>query len=200
MTAEQLRDPGPEVVLKPAGYPQRIVPWGHGWQVGTAAYWIALTQTAVQDGRLPDSPARHRIGADLTEEVAACLLGGHGLPHQVGRAAFEAVRAAGLLHRPAEPHELERVLRQPLQVGARTVRYRFPRQRAAYLAVALARLQAQPPPPSARALRGWLLELPGIGPKTASWIVRNHLGSNEVAIIDIHVLRAGIAASVFSPS
>lgn len=80
------------------------------------------------------------------------------------------------------------------------MRYRFPRQRAAYLAVALARLQAQPPPPSARALRGWLLELPGIGPKTASWIVRNHLGSNEVAIIDIHVLRAGIDALVFDRS
>ena len=187
-------------MLAPAGFPQRIVRWGHGWQVGTAAYWVALTKTAVQDGRLPDSPARHRIGADLAEEVAACLLGGHGLPHQVGLAAFAAVRAAGLLHRPAASHEIENVLRQPLQVGAKSVRYRFPGQRAAYLAAALARLQAQVPPASARALRDWLLELPGIGPKTASWVVRNHLGSSEVAIIDVHVWRAGIEASVFDPA
>ncbi len=92
-----LRDPGPTVVLTPLGFPHRAVRWGHCWQVGTAAYWVALTEIAIQDGRLPDSPTRHRIGADLAEEVAACLLGGHGLPHQTGRAGFEAVRGAGLL-------------------------------------------------------------------------------------------------------
>ncbi len=199
-TTRALRDQGPEVTLAPAGFPERAVRWGHGWQVGTAAYWVALTQAAIQDGRLPASAARHRIGADLAEEVAACLLGGHGLPHQVGRAAFEAVRAAGLLHRPAAPQVIEQVLRQPLRVGTGNVRYRFPAQRAAYLAAALTRLQEQTPPESARTLRGWLLELPGIGPKTASWIVRNHLGSGEVAIIDIHVLRAGVDASVFDRS
>lgn len=199
-TVSSLRDPGPEVVLAPGGFPPRTARWGHCWQVGTAAYWVALTETAVQDGRLPGSPARHRTGADLAEEVAACLLGGHGLPHQVGRAAFEVVRAAGLLHRPVTPQPIETVLRQPLRVGARTIRYRFPAQRAAYLAAALTRLQTQAPPASARPLRDWLLELPGIGPKTAGWIVRNHLGSGEVAIIDIHVLRAGIDASVFDPS
>jgi hypothetical protein len=159
-----------------------------------------VTQAAVQDGRLPGSPASRRIGRNLAEEVAACLLGGHGLPHQTGRAAFEAVRTAGLLTGPVTPQAIARVLRQPLQVSGRTVRYRFPAQRAAYLATALTRLQLQTPPASARRLRGWLLELPGIGPKTASWIVRNHLGSGEVAIIDIHVLRAGIDAAVFDPA
>lgn len=198
--AQSLRDPGPDVVLSPAGFPDRTVRWGHGWQVGTAAYWIALTENAVRDGRLPDSQARHSIGADLTEEVAACLLGGHGLPHQVGLAAFEAVRAEGMLHRPVTRQAIESVLRQPLRVGSRTVGYRFPAQRAGYLAAALARLQTQRPPASARALRDWLLELPGIGPKTAGWVVRNYLGSDEVAVIDIHVLRAGIEAAVFDPS
>lgn len=195
-----LRDPGPEVVLSPSGFPQRAVQWGHCWQVGTPAYWVALTETAIPDGRLPDSPSRHRIGTNLAEEVAACLLGGHGLPHQVGRAAFEAVQAAGLLDRPVTPQEIEQLLRQPLRVGTKTVRYRFPAQRSVYLAAAVTRLQTEAPPASARALRDWLIELPGIGPKTAGWIVRNHLGSSEVAIVDIHVLRAGIAASVFDPS
>jgi thermostable 8-oxoguanine DNA glycosylase len=43
---------------------------------------------------------------------------------------------------------------------------------------------------SATALRDDLMTFVGIGPKTASWIVRNHLDSDEVAIIDVHVLRA----------
>lgn len=197
---ESLRDPGPEVVLSPAGFPERAVRWGQGWQIGTAAYWVSLTEHAIRDGRFPGSPARHRIGADLAEEIAACLLGGYGLPHQVGLAAFEAVRAEGLLHGPVTPHAIELVLRRPLLARSGMVRYRFPAQRARYLAAALTRLRIQTPPASARALREWLLELPGIGPKTAGWIVRNHLGSSEVAVIDVHVLRAGIEAAVFDPT
>jgi N-glycosylase/DNA lyase len=128
------------------------------------------------------------------------LLGGHGLPHQVGLAAFEAVRADGLLRRPVDMSDIEQVLRRPLKIGDRTVRYRFPAQRARYLVGALARLRTQHPPESARALREWLLDLPGIGPKTAGWIIRNHLTSDDVAVIDIHVLEAGIDASVFDAS
>ncbi|MDZ3993341.1 hypothetical protein PspTeo4_24872 [Pseudomonas sp. Teo4] len=51
---------------------------------------------------------------------------------------------------------------------------------------------------SGRALRDWLLELPGIGYKTASWVARNWLDADDVAILDIHILRAG-AWQVFSP-
>lgn len=174
--------------------------WGRGWQIGTAAYWISLTQSAIRDGRLAASPVRHRIGADLAEEMAACLLGGYGLPHQFGLAAFEAIRAEGLLRRPATPQVLEEVLRRPLPISRGMVHYRFPAQRARYLAAALTRLRTQTSPASARALRDWLLEIPGIGPKTAGWIVRNHLASSEVAVVDIHVLRAGIDATVFDPS
>jgi thermostable 8-oxoguanine DNA glycosylase len=39
--------------------------------------------------------------------------------------------------------------------------------------------------------------LPGIGPKTASWIVRNWTGTDEVAILDVHVLRAGQLMGLF---
>ena len=46
-------------------------------------------------------------------------------------------------------------------------------------------------------LRRKLLELEGVGPKTASWIVRNLLGTDEVAILDIHVLRACQAMQLF---
>ena len=41
---------------------------------------------------------------------------------------------------------------------------------------------------------------PGLGPKTASWVVRNHYGSDDVAVLDVHVIRAGVAAGVFDPA
>jgi N-glycosylase/DNA lyase len=198
-SVSMLRDSGPEVILSPVGFPSRSVRWGHCWQVGTPAYWVALTASAERDGRLGAGDQRHQLGRSLVEEIAACLLGGHGMPYQIGLAAFEAVRAAGLLSRPSNAEQIEAVLRLPLPVGERMVRYRFPAQRARYLAGALALVMNEVAPGAPRALRDWLLELPGVGPKTAGWIVRNHLNSDDVAIIDIHLLRAGVAAAVFDP-
>jgi N-glycosylase/DNA lyase len=198
--AVRLRDSGPTVVLAPPGHPKRAFAWGHSWQVGTAAYWVAITEAAAADGTLGRGPHRHRLGRDLAEEVAACLLGGHGMPYETGLAAFYAVRDAGLLTRPSDERELERVLREPLDVGGRTVHYRFPAQRARWLAAALRQVCTQMPPTNPQDLRDWLLLVPGIGPKTAGWIVRNHSGSDDVAIIDVHVLRAGLDAGVFDPS
>lgn len=199
-SAPSLTDSGELVVLRPVGYPPRTVRWGHCWQIGTPAYWIALTQTAVQDGRLSALPTRHRLGADLVEEVAICLLGGHGLPHQVGLAAFDAVKHAGVLHGDWDAAAIEAVLRLPLTIRGRAVRYRFPAQRARYLAAALRKLATERPPSSASDLRDWLLEIPGVGPKTAGWVVRNFLGSDDVAVIDIHLHRAGVAAAIFDPA
>ncbi|MCT7362882.1 hypothetical protein A7G45_08735 [Mycolicibacterium llatzerense] len=193
-----MRDPGARVRLHPPGHPPRDVAWGHSWQVGTPAYWIALTHESRVHGTHDGETTRHRLGADLAEEIAACLLGGHGIPHHVGLAAFEAVKSSGALRAAATRHDIEVALSEPLRIDARTVRYRFAVQRSAYLAEALARLREDPPPTDALNLRQWLLNCRGIGPKTASWIVRNHLGSNDVAIIDIHVLRAGISAGVFA--
>lgn len=195
-TATALRDPGDRVRLNPDGHAPRDVSWGHCWQIGTPAYWIALTREshALASGGL----TRHRLGDNLAEEIAACLLGGHGIPHHVGLAAFDAVKRSGALC-PSGTHNLSiaDVLCEPLNTGGRQIRYRFAAQRSAYLQAALTRLREDPPPIDALGLRGWLLSCRGIGPKTASWIVRNHLGSSEVAIIDVHVLRAGVTADVF---
>lgn len=46
-------------------------------------------------------------------------------------------------------------------------------------------------------LRDWLLDVPGIGYKTASWVARNWLDADDVAILDIHILRAGLLANFF---
>lgn len=198
-TGTDLREPGPTVVLLPEEPHARSVVWGHPWQVGTPAHWCALTRYAVVDGIVATGPHRHRLGATLREEVAACLLGGFGMPFELGIAAFRAVRNSGAL---AEGHivsadELELLLRQPLPVGDATRRYRFPRQRSQRLAAALAFLDGKPPADGTVAVRDWLTKAPGIGPKTASWIVRNHYGCEDVAVLDIHVLRAGVSAGVF---
>jgi thermostable 8-oxoguanine DNA glycosylase len=78
------------------------------------------------------------------------------------------------------------------------MKYRFAAQRAAYLARALSMLTAvEEPELSDVALRNALLKLPGVGPKTASWIVRNRRASNEVAILDVHIVRACKIMGVF---
>lgn len=199
MAAFALTDPGPQVVLAAQGR-RREVPWGQPWQCGTAAHWIALTREA--DGAGERDPLRHRLGASLREEVTACLLGGFGLPFEIGLAAFGAVRDEGLLASRSIPaaEKVEAVLRRPLHVGGRWQRYRFPAQRASRVAAALAFLDREIPPSAPLAVRNWLLGAPGIGPKTASWIVRNHYGSDEVAVLDVHVMRAGTNAGVFDPA
>jgi N-glycosylase/DNA lyase len=168
--------------------------WGHPHLLGTPAYWV--------DQARYERTTTFKLGNNLLEEVAACLLGGYGMPAAVGLTAFQALRSSELIRIDPPPFafEIEQVLRTPLALPEnRVMRYRFPRQRAERLASCLHRLGAGNVPEDPLELRDWLLSLPGIGPKTASWIVRNHCASSEVAIIDVHVRRAGIAAGFFSP-
>jgi thermostable 8-oxoguanine DNA glycosylase len=168
--------------------------WGEIHELGTAAYWTEQT-------RLCGTPTTYRLGETLPEEVAACILGGHGIPAEVGIAAFESLRRAGLLHPFADEAAIGAVLRKPIEVPGRRrpIRYRFAAQRAARVSAAMRLLGTKRPPDDPLALRDFLLAFPGIGPKTASWIVRNWTGCGDVAIVDIHVQRAGIAAGFFSP-
>lgn len=162
--------------------------WGRFDHPLTPAFWVSQAWMAGEPDR-----AGFRLGRTLAEEVAACLLGGHGAPAEVGLAAYRRVR--GELARRDDGRlpvaDAERLLSQPLDVGGRSVRYRFARQRAHHLAAALDGLRlideaVLADVPLREALRG----LPGIGPKTASWIVRNRRGSDAVAILDVHIVRA----------
>ncbi|MHB8380623.1 MAG: 8-oxoguanine DNA glycosylase [Acidimicrobiales bacterium] len=192
-----LLDPGPVVTIEALGE-RRIIDWGQKWQMGTAAYWVATADFALTNG-YPESTRRHQLGSTLREEVAACVLGGFGMPFELGLAAFRAIRDKGILAETRQTHvdEIEEVLREPLLVGGAARNYRFPSQRASRLARCLAFLDAGTSPADPLQLRDWLLGAPGIGPKTASWIVRNHLDCDDVAILDVHVMRAGITAGVF---
>ena len=171
------------------------VPWGAIEAFPSPAYWAYQ----VLARRAQGTRINPKLGATLREEIGACLLGGHGIPASVGLAAFECLRARGAFAGEAyDEATLFDWLSVPMPIGDRTVRYRFARQKAKYLAAALARVAEETPPAqSGRALRDWLLGIPGIGFKTASWVARNWLDADDVAILDIHLLRAGLLAGFF---
>lgn len=169
------------------------VPWGAVEAFPTPAYW----QHQVLSRRLAGRPAAYKLGRTLAEELGACLLGGHGIPATVGIAAYERLRESRAFDECPSQAELEKRLREPLVVNGRQVRYRFAAQKAKYLAAALPVVRDAPAPKTGRQLRDWLLELPGVGPKTASWIARNWLDADDVAILDIHIMRVGQAMGIF---
>lgn len=170
------------------------VRWGAVDAFPTPAYWAYQ----VLARRVGGETIRYRLGETLTEEVAACLLGGHGIPASVGVAAFRKLKSKGLITGTPSEDSLYLELSKPIDIDGRSIRYRFAKQKSKYLAAALASLAAGSAPiGSGKALRDWLLDVPGIGPKTASWIARNWLDADDVAILDIHILRAGALGGFF---
>lgn len=171
------------------------VKWGLSGWIFSPAYWKAI---AAHEAENSDYICRDE--RPLHHELGFCLIGGYGVRMEMNQVAWEAVRDAGLLEpgrRPASD-EVENVLSRSMTVEGRKVRYRFPRQRSERIANALAHIEDSPPQTHGTdAFRADLLKVPGIGPKTASWIARNWLGSEDVAIIDVHVARAGILMGLF---
>lgn len=134
----------------------------------------------------------------LAEEVVFCLLSGFGIRAETAEAALLHLQDAGLFRHRLSRDRIEALLREPLvMAGGRRCRYRFPAKRADYVHGALERLGRLQGATGDLALRDTLLTIRGIGPKTASFIVRNFLGSNNVAVLDIHVLRACVIARIF---
>jgi N-glycosylase/DNA lyase len=183
-------------VARPTDEVMPGVPWGGPETLFTPAFWLA--QYWMREGSL--FPRTHSLGRTLEEEVVACLLGGYGIPAEVVLAAFDRLRKRGLISLEApSDKEISQNLREPLTVSGRRVTYRFWSQKARYIAGALRTLKEQPAPNnSALDLREYLLRIPGIGFKIASWIVRNWLSSDDVAILDIHIIRAGYLMNLYS--
>ena len=183
--------PDPDASLMPS------VKWGRPDVLFTPAYW-RLQATLC---RPPDRDGLHRIGATFHEEVVACMLGGYGIPADVGIAAFHALRDQGVMDLPSvSQSEILRVLTQPiLLTNGKCVRYRFAHQKSRFITSFLNSALHPPATSNRKEIRDWLTRFDGIGPKTASWIVRNWFDSDEVAIIDIHLHRAGLLAGFFRP-
>lgn len=177
---------------------RRVVCWHDATRLGTAAFWI-------DQARRRPRPETYQIGSGLHQEVALCLLGGYGITEKMAYSAYKRLRDEQLLTgEPVDADVLREALSRPFDLPGhpRPVRYRFPSLKADRLAGALAYLREHSPPPTAEPveLRDWLTSLPGIGLKTASWVVRNVTRTNDVAVIDVHIRRAGIAAGVFDPA
>lgn len=187
-----------QIELPPAG--EEVMPgvmWGAVEAFPTPAYWAYQ----VLARRITGTTICHKLGGNLAEEVVACLLGGYGIPAEVGLAAFRRLRDSGALQAPTSETEILSLLSEPLDVDGRAVRYRFAAQKARYIGQALKILSEEPAPiESGRVLRDWLTRLPGVGLKTASWIARNLMNADDVAILDIHILRAGELGGFFDSS
>lgn len=194
-----IQDPGPRVRIGSIPTHVRELNWGRSWQHGTPAYWIDATRSALTEGRIRQGSTRHRLGQDIREEAAACILGGWGMPYEVGLAAFKRVQEYMIERSDPAPSSnvLLELLSAPLLVHGREVRYRFAQQRSERLAAALTFLGSCSAPTEHTKLRNWLTQAPGVGLKTASWIVRNHFASDEVAVLDVHIVRTGIRAGIF---
>lgn len=167
--------------------------WGDADEPMTPAYWAAQTWMWQCD-----APQHYKLGRSLAEELLACMLGGYGIPAEVGLAAYRRLRdhhrsGGGLTDRG----QVEDLLWTPLDVGGRPVRYRFAKQKAAYVAGAFREMDAIDETLGDVALRDRLVAIRGIGPKTASWVVRNLRASDGVAILDVHILRAGRHLGIF---
>jgi N-glycosylase/DNA lyase len=181
--------PGPDEFVVPG------VKWGAPELLFTPEYWAALCWVEQCSG----CSKSLRLGETFIEETAACLLGGYGIKAEVGIAAFNRLRDVGLLSGDSvEESEIFRVLEQPLNIGGREVRYRFAKQRSHYLCETINGIVQEVPPEDDLQLREWLLKFPGVGLKTASWITRNWKESDSVAVIDVHILRAGKMVGLFN--
>lgn len=184
-----------QLLLPPPG--ARVVDgihWGRHDELCSPAYWAAQSwMWQIEE------PEHFRLGRTLAEELLACMLGGYGIPAEVGLAAYDrlrpfAINPSGPLCNEAFVHD---ALMQPLRVRGREVRYRFVNQKARLLSAAFRCFDPAAASLPDRRLRDRLQELPGVGPKTASWVVRNLRGSDEVAILDVHLLRAGRMLGIF---
>ncbi len=141
----------------------------------------------------------------LENEILFCLLGGFGITYELCMSAARVVSAM----RPFSDIWSDDLLLTNLKatLGSRSFeprcrdgslrRYRFPNRKAKLIVEARRWLLRHSPisrvldaHENSRSRRAFLCRCPGIGPKTASWILRNTGRANDVAILDVHVVAA----------
>ncbi len=164
------------------------IKWGTCEQLFTPAYWKLQYVLNLNEDVFD---IKYKLGNDIVEEIIACMLGGFGLKSEMGIAAFNRLRDANLLKTKTSFEKILKELSKPFLINNKKSHYRFPNQKAKYISTFLNREDVSNIPiDNDLALRDYLLTVKGIGLKTASWITRNYLNSENVAIIDIHIFRA----------
>ena len=151
---------------------------------------------------VPATPDVH----DVEHELLFCLLGGFGISYDHNQSALDVIAPLNPLASRRSDEKLlallVRTFSQPLFGPPRSDgslrRYRFPQRKAELLVGArrwLRQRDATLPDvlrdtADERERRRILCECPGIGPKSASWMLRNIGLAQDLAILDVHLLRA----------
>jgi thermostable 8-oxoguanine DNA glycosylase len=175
------------------------------WELMRLAFAQAYDELVV-----PGPPAGE---IELRRELLFCLLGGHGITFELSLSAVQVVEKLDVFgpghDANALQEELFAVLSDrrygPPRTNGALRRYRFPARKAALITQARSWLLATGSLSRNLALRScererrsWLIGCPGLGPKSASWMLRNTGWAHELAILDIHVLRAMADAEIIS--
>ena len=151
------------------------------------------------------TPAEVVRNEDVEDELLFCLLGGYGIIEEHGRSAWQAVRRLepfsevwrddDLFTRIMATLELPQF--EPRRADGSLRRYRFPKRKAAIIVKARGWVRSRQPldecllfwdDPKDR--RRVLLGCPGLGLKSASWLLRNLGMGDGLAVLDVHLVRA----------
>jgi N-glycosylase/DNA lyase len=177
---------------------QEILPgikWGNYGQLFTPAFW--KFQYLLAD--FTNDKYEHRLSNNIIEEIIFCLLGGYGIPSEMGVLAFKRLKEDVLYTEKIKFNKIFSALNKPFEIeNGKKVHYRFANQKSKYIYSFLTKNEHHPISTHCDLeFRNSLLNIEGIGLKTASWITRNWLRSNRVAILDVHLVRAGILTGFF---
>jgi thermostable 8-oxoguanine DNA glycosylase len=170
------------------------IDWEKAGRRFTRSYW--KVQYYLDDSTYSD----YKLGSNLMEEVVACLLGGHGFRAEIGLLAFHRMKNLRLIRTGVSLEEIEEAISAPFRWNGKDVHYRFSHQKSKYIYSFLQRSDINEfDTLCGSSLRNKLMTIKGIGPKTASWIARNYDNCEDVAIVDIHIYRAGRLAGFVNP-
>lgn len=169
--------------------------WGSYCQLFTPSFWkFQYLLSNFQCGH-----GHHRLSVSLVEEIVMCILGGYGISSEMGILAFNRLKTENLCSIGISYIKVFKALSKPFKNdNGKEIYYRFANQKSKYIHALLNKKDLSTIPTDCDLkFRSWLLDIDGIGLKTASWITRNWLSSNKVAILDIHLLRAGLLTGFF---
>jgi N-glycosylase/DNA lyase len=172
--------------------PADNVEWAERWRV----FGDIFERAAVEMGGASAVRFEH--------ELLFCLLGGHGITYELALSASRVLAPIKVFSDQRSDHDLATRVRhelmqpqfEPRRQDGSLRRYRFPDSKSRLITSARTWVRAAHPVQTLRSMRtqrehrDFLCGCPGVGPKTASWLLRNLGLGDELAIIDVHVLRA----------
>ena len=163
------------------------------WRIVDDLYLTAVQQPIVVES------------VEVETELLFCLMGGFGITYEHGQSAAKVIWQLRPFSEEWDDHDLFKALSDalmqpqfgPAKADGACRRYRFPLQKASTIVKVRNWLncngplhQRLPEMGSCRERRRFLSGCPGMGLKTASWLLRNLGMGADLATIDIHVTRA----------